>query len=737
MEWMDVTSAWGEAESSPKALDYGKPATNTHSVAFAASEDSPAASLPHSAFQDPPKHAADPFDTADRPFYSNYSPVYSSLALPPAQNLESAPVFNGDSFLAGSPDSAFDSYAISASSQFKSSYSLPQTTQISSNAMWGVAFDPNIDSGIDPLSLLLPSSKDASKTTATVRKQRVFRESRTDTRARTESLTFDPLSDKPVEAFPNYSELPEVETFTNPLSESQDDAFEKTYFDGIKGSAVHSSPPPQSLTPTSETPKINFEEKFDNLQIESNAAENVALDNRIESPLEDRDGTPLTGYESDNASIVPIPPSDLWGSTESKSESLDLLSPALYDPLGVVNPPTSHHWQKEHRQVSLDETVIQESEELQENEKVEFFKFDITVLVPMKIVEGLSQYMAYRVFTLSTHPNYRKTTSVVTRRYRDFHALWTRLIQTHPSAVIPPIPEKQAVGRFEDDFVESRRYALERFLRKVTRHEELQNDIDVRLFLEEESFLERMKKKEDLNNSNSNSSKGGGPLLIFDTFIQDPIDLIDNQKSQLEALESQLRAILRCIDIMTTRRREIGNIHAEFAETTRTITAQRSSKKIAHLLTRFADSHRSIVDLYEKRGRLDLVKLSSIVDEYIKTIAAIRQTHQTRARSLNAWNAAESLLTKKQSMLESTPKIRTDKISVLMKEINEAEQAVSDTRKECDKVEKQVRGEVAAVLKEMNKEVEDTIIFVAKEMRDTQKQVAEIWREFSKETVKA
>jgi hypothetical protein len=39
--------------------------------------------------------------------------------------------------------------------------------------------------------------------------------------------------------------------------------------------------------------------------------------------------------------------------------------------------------------------------------------------------------------------------------------------------VVPPIPEKQLVGRFSPSFVEERRVHLERFLRRVSVHPEL------------------------------------------------------------------------------------------------------------------------------------------------------------------------------------------------------------------------------------------------------------------------
>ena len=58
----------------------------------------------------------------------------------------------------------------------------------------------------------------------------------------------------------------------------------------------------------------------------------------------------------------------------------------------------------------------------------------------------------------------------VARRYRDFLWLFNQLHTNNPGVVVPPPPEKQAVGRFDTEFVESRRAALERMLNKTAAH---------------------------------------------------------------------------------------------------------------------------------------------------------------------------------------------------------------------------------------------------------------------------
>lgn len=81
----------------------------------------------------------------------------------------------------------------------------------------------------------------------------------------------------------------------------------------------------------------------------------------------------------------------------------------------------------------------------------------------------------------------------VSRRYRDFLWLYDVLNSNNPGVVVPPPPEKQAVGRFDENFVESRRAALERMVNKICQHPVLLQDNDLKLFLESESLSNDIK----------------------------------------------------------------------------------------------------------------------------------------------------------------------------------------------------------------------------------------------------
>lgn len=122
--------------------------------------------------------------------------------------------------------------------------------------------------------------------------------------------------------------------------------------------------------------------------------------------------------------------------------------------------------------------------------------FSIYVGDPHKVGDLTSSHTEYSVTTKTTSKGYRNPEFTVSRRYRDFLWLYTQLHNNNPGVIIPPPPEKQAVGRFEADFVESRRAALERMLNKTAAHPILQHDGDLKLFLESDAFTVDIKNKE-------------------------------------------------------------------------------------------------------------------------------------------------------------------------------------------------------------------------------------------------
>lgn len=80
-----------------------------------------------------------------------------------------------------------------------------------------------------------------------------------------------------------------------------------------------------------------------------------------------------------------------------------------------------------------------------------------------KKMKGLKSYISYDI-TPSTN------NIVVRRRYKHFDWLMQRLSEKYIVTPLPPLPEKQIAGRFQEDFVEHRRNLLQLWVNYITRH---------------------------------------------------------------------------------------------------------------------------------------------------------------------------------------------------------------------------------------------------------------------------
>ena len=112
-----------------------------------------------------------------------------------------------------------------------------------------------------------------------------------------------------------------------------------------------------------------------------------------------------------------------------------------------------------------------------------------------------------------SHPNYPFQSSAVIRRYSDFVWLVEQLMKEFPGAIVPPIPEKQAVSRFSPEFVEGRRRMLEQFLVRVSAHPELIDAKCLATFLSADDVAFGVAKAK--KGSDGETQKGGGMMKWF------------------------------------------------------------------------------------------------------------------------------------------------------------------------------------------------------------------------------
>ncbi|XP_078070197.1 sorting nexin-30 isoform X2 [Mustelus asterias] len=111
----------------------------------------------------------------------------------------------------------------------------------------------------------------------------------------------------------------------------------------------------------------------------------------------------------------------------------------------------------------------------------------VTVDDPKKHVSAMETFITYRVSTKTTRNEFDLPEYTVRRRYQDFDWLRSKLEESQPTHLIPPLPEKfvvkGVVDRFSEDFVETRRKALDKFLKRIADHPVLSFNDNFNVFL--------------------------------------------------------------------------------------------------------------------------------------------------------------------------------------------------------------------------------------------------------------
>lgn len=278
-------------------------------------------------------------------------------------------------------------------------------------------------------------------------------------------------------------------------------------------------------------------------------------------------------------------------------------------------------------------------------------------------------YTVYTVRTRTTSPHYRKNEFSVLRRFSEFLWLFDALTQNNPGVIVPPMPDKQPFGRFQDQFIETRRQALQRCLTKITSHPILQLDPDLRMFLESDSFATESKSRrlEVHPEKTGLLANWTGPRY----FEQD--DWFESRKNFLEALESQLKGLSKSIEGASKARLEMAITMGDYADSMSALADSDLGSAMCAALARLSDLARHEKEVNEEQAKGDVMHLLNMADEYVRFIGSVRLAFAARIKAYHHWQGMEKEVGRMKTMRE---KMRQqgklgDRVQSSLAEINE------------------------------------------------------------------
>ncbi|KAF9935410.1 Vacuolar protein sorting-associated protein 5 [Linnemannia zychae] len=361
--------------------------------------------------------------------------------------------------------------------------------------------------------------------------------------------------------------------------------------------------------------------------------------------------------------------------------------------------------------------------------------FDITVGEPQKVGDVISPHIVYKVHVKTNSTAFKSSDFTVQRRYRDFLWLYNQLTTHNPGVIVPPVSEKHALGRFQDEFVESRRIALERCLRKITAHPMLYGDPDLKIFLESESLVAEIKEKRQ-DSSKGFMTKFGETLSSATTFtkVHETDEWFESRRTQLDVLDGQLKSLLKAIEAIIKQRRDLGVASSEFGESIVSLAGTELNKPLANSLLVLGNLKIRIKELHDKQAHMDVLTLEHTVDEYIRTIGSIKITFMARAKYNQNMVQAQNDLSKKKAnfekMSQPSRKTKPEKLQQLEQEIIEAEQRVESTKKDFEEISTLIRQEFDRFDREKVEDFKQSVEAFLASMVKHQREIVGLWENY-------
>jgi sorting nexin-1/2 len=250
--------------------------------------------------------------------------------------------------------------------------------------------------------------------------------------------------------------------------------------------------------------------------------------------------------------------------------------------------------------------------------------------------------------------------SSVCRRYSDFLWLYERLHADRPGAVVPPLPEKQPVGRFSPTFVEDRRVHLERFLRRVATHPELLDCSCLDVFLNANDAAFQVAKQIKVAAPNMS-----GSTMVAGSFMQHPQpafgppstsgkkegikrwfaeaktsmtgdlvrspddDLFEEIQRYVNGLDNQMRNVSQQASGLVRKGKEISNGLFEFGLAFN-LLGQSEADALGGALLCMGETADKLSVLVAEQAEQEMAQFEEPLQDYIKTIQAVKLALQRR-----------------------------------------------------------------------------------------------------------
>lgn len=362
------------------------------------------------------------------------------------------------------------------------------------------------------------------------------------------------------------------------------------------------------------------------------------------------------------------------------------------------------------------------------------------------------------------HPQVAAATtfSAVLRRYSDFLWLYERLHMERAGAIVPPLPEKQPVGRFSPTFVEDRRVQLERFLRRVAVHPELADAscLDTFLRADDVSFQVAKNIKKGTvsavyNHGGNNNGMMGNPhqsmmqpsmspnnkkdgfkrwfaeaktSMTGDLVKSPDDDIFDEIHRYIHGLDNQMRNVSHQATGLVRKGKEIANGLFEFGLAFN-LLGQSEADALGDALAKMGETADRLSVLSAEQAEKEMAQFEEPLQDYIKMINAVKLALQRRHEKRLTYSTCLSEVDSKQSQLG---KLRAQigqegKAYAVEMSLHRAREAAQVAQEDFATVSQRVLREVDRFKREKSEDMRRTVLDYINLQVEYNKRMEQVW----------
>eukprot|EP00095_Tigriopus_kingsejongensis_P004504 maker-scaffold427_size174323-snap-gene-0.33 protein:Tk04504 transcript:maker-scaffold427_size174323-snap-gene-0.33-mRNA-1 annotation:"sorting nexin-9" len=249
-------------------------------------------------------------------------------------------------------------------------------------------------------------------------------------------------------------------------------------------------------------------------------------------------------------------------------------------------------------------------------------------------LKGLKSFIAYQLT-----PSFNNIQ--VSRRFKHFDWLHERLSEKFTFIPIPPLPDKQIQGRYEDEFIEHRRKQLQSFVDRMCRHPILSQSEVWQHFL---TCTDDKKWKTGKRRAEKDALVGGslymalrGPSKALDPLhVEREVSVFTTFSAHMDTSVKNMLKI--CSDqtqkYQTHLKREystVGKAFQQLGEAMQMSGDNNMTINLTNAITMTGESYEEIAGLFEEQPKNDWERLGDVMHDYRGILAGwpgVLQIHQ-------------------------------------------------------------------------------------------------------------